>query len=74
MNSDPKRKSGFYWVRFEGKPCVAEYDRDSAFWEVPGGRVWFMDLEVCELLSGRLEPPALPETSKSKRKKAAKPL
>ena len=62
MKADPKRKPGFYWVRFEGLVIVAEYAKAARGgfrdrWIVPGSVTAFEDGEVCELLSERLEPP-----------------
>lgn len=66
MQRDPKRESGFYWVRFEGEVVVAEYTADGAgwsagdgqWWRVPGSSHSFEDDQVCELLSARIPSPA----------------
>lgn len=62
MKADKKRKSGFYWVRFEGQVIVAEYTCDGLgcspegpHWHVPQADECFKDRQVCELLSERLE-------------------
>lgn len=55
MKRDPKRKPGFYWIRFEGKAIVAEWQ--PILWYVGGSVTGFKDSEVCELLSSRLRAP-----------------
>lgn len=60
MKADRKRAFGFYWVRFEGSVCVAEYldgigcSEERPHWHVPGSDFCFKNREVCELLSPRL--------------------
>jgi len=66
MEHDPSLKPGFYWVRFEGEVIVAEYTAtrfkcdgqgcvDGTFhWHIPGSSDCWMDVEICERLSGRL--------------------
>lgn len=64
MLPDPKRKPGFYWVRFEGEVQVAEYaERTRAEGSKYKGKfAWYFcglgyavkDEEICELLSRRL--------------------
>lgn len=56
MNVDPKRKAGFYWVRFEGETQIAEWTVNGS-WIVCGSDLFFSDAEVCELLSDRLKVP-----------------
>jgi len=46
---DPKRKPGFYWVRFEGQVIIAEYV-GSGKWQVPGSDRAWEDKEFCELI------------------------
>jgi hypothetical protein len=69
MRADTNRQVGFYWVRFEGEPIVAEYvyrrrndpncTVSSAFhWHIPGSAICVQNAEVCELLSKRLPRPA----------------
>lgn len=65
MKGDPRRRAGYYWVRFEGAPTVAEYVRrkmwrvciDGPHWHLTASSACFSNKEVCELLSGRLEAP-----------------
>lgn len=65
MKADRYRRPGFYWVRFEGALCVAEYVKTCGscpgpgrgHWHFPGVESPFIDIEICELLSGRIEPP-----------------
>ena len=53
MKSNKKRRPGFYWVRFEGSITVAEWDGSAWFFtNCLGG---YLDYEVCERLSNRLE-------------------
>jgi hypothetical protein len=73
MKADKKRESGFYWVRFEGEPVVAEYvtgfgctdtstgsgTAERPHWHIPGSDGCFYDPEVWELLSGRLQAPRI---------------
>ncbi len=66
MKADRKRRSGFYWVRFEGLVIVAEYTADGLgcspegpHWHVPMADNCFRNREICELLSDRLEPPEI---------------
>lgn len=78
MKADRHRRPGFYWVRFEGSVIVAEYTEEGmlcqgpderitrkAHWHMPGCDGCFRDREVCELLSGRLEPPYQKEAKAS---------
>lgn len=68
MKANPKRAPGFYWVRFEGDIVVAEYTDGSGcegsdgkgHWHIPGSDGWFMDREVCELLSGKIPHRPIP--------------
>jgi len=71
MKADRYRRSGFYWVRFEGSILVAEYTADGLgcspegpHWHIPQSDACWRNREVCELLSGRiLAPlPAAPAT------------
>lgn len=55
MNADPQRKPGFYWVRFEGNNQIAEWT-DHGSWIFCGCDLFFSDAEVCEIISGHLEP------------------
>ena len=65
MRADRNRKPGYYWVRFEGAVCVAEYtatgrgcEPEGPHWHVPGSSVCWPDKDVCELLSAAVELPA----------------
>lgn len=56
--------AGFYWIRFEGEPIVAElcYKRTNCalrglHWHIPGSPICMRSAEVCQLLSARLERP-----------------
>ena len=59
-----RMQKGFYWIRFEGKPVVAERvmhgscheseTRMPGHWHVPNYNNAVNDFEVCELLSDRL--------------------
>lgn len=53
MKSDPQRKPGYYWVRFEGVVTIAEY-KGNGTWEVCGDDRAWEDSEFCEILSDRL--------------------
>lgn len=60
MKADAKRKSGWYWTRFEGVVMVMEYrkmGKRGPRWYAAGTDEPYEDREVCELLSDRLEPP-----------------
>lgn len=64
MKADRNRKSGWYWIRFEGQVIVGEYTADGCgcspegpHWHVPLADACFLDRQICELLSDRLEPP-----------------
>jgi hypothetical protein len=63
MKRDASREPGFYWVRFEGEPVVAEFilghrsRHDFSHWHVPGYDACVNDQEVCEALSAKLLPP-----------------
>lgn len=63
MQRDLDRQPGFYWVRFEGEPVVAEYTLghrskfDYSHWHIPSGQECYEDALVCELLSRKLLPP-----------------
>lgn len=70
MKIDPKRRTGFYWVRFEGLVMVGEWlkDRKGSYWQFTGCAERFVDHEVCELLSARLTTPAArPDSTKQER-------
>ena len=58
MTADPYRKPGFYWVRFMGEPCIAEYTSDG-HWLMPRSARCYSD-DDCEPLSDRLEEPGAP--------------
>lgn len=76
MKVDKKRKSGFYWVRFEGKVLVAEYTTDGyPAWYIPhSSEPWYYDYEICELLSDRLpEPTSVPSPSPVRTQARQKP-
>ena len=51
------RRVGFYWVRFEGVPIVAEFTdgrgctEERRHWHIPGSSECWRGREVCELLS-----------------------
>lgn len=58
--------AGFYWIRFEGVPVVAEYLRRlhscsarsaRMHWHIPGSPYCTDSKEICELLSAKLERP-----------------
>lgn len=64
-----RQRFGFYWVRFEGTPIVAEYVNgrgcERSFhghiikhWHIPGSGACFSDRDVCEQLSVQLRVPA----------------
>lgn len=55
MTPDPNRKPGFYWVRFEGEVQIMEYSQVKGHWYACASQMFFTDLQVCELLSDRLE-------------------
>jgi hypothetical protein len=63
MRSDSGRKKGFYWVRYEGLPVVAEYipkrlllvrggccGYKNAHWHVPAVDGATDDIDICEML------------------------
>jgi len=67
--SDKKRESGFYWVKFDNRWCVAEYQRlttfsvimqassDQSFWTLPADTYCYSDSDFTEITSQKLNPP-----------------
>ena len=57
--TEPRRDTGWYWVRYSGGPEVAFYDAESGMWVVVGSETSVSDDEMT-VLAGPLQPPEMP--------------